>query len=87
MVARVAREPASVAVMVADCCKSMHRAECEANARLIAASKDLLEAAEAVLADLDARIQADVAAGRPVPIFRGLGAMHDAVSKAKGGRS
>lgn len=51
-----------------------------ANARLIAAAPDLLAAAQTVLADLNARIEA--ARGGPVPLFRGIADLHAAIARA-----
>ncbi|MBX8528494.1 hypothetical protein K5D32_02405 [Pseudomonas cichorii] len=56
--------------------------EIKANAKLIAAAPELLEAAIAVLADLSERIDAAVAERRPSPVFAGIAALHDAVNKA-----
>lgn len=57
----------------------------EANARLIAAAPDLLAAAEDVLAGLDARIEAAIAANLPLPVFNGISDLHTAICRAKGG--
>jgi|GEM_PF-1192213 len=54
----------------------------EANARLIAAAPDLLEAAQKVLAHLEARIEG--APSNAVPVFDGIAELHDAISKAEG---
>lgn len=51
-----------------------------ANAHLIAAVPDLLTAAQTVLADLHARI--DAAGAGPVPVFRGIADLHSAIAKA-----
>lgn len=55
-----------------------------ANCTLAAAAPDLLEAAKTVLAHLNARIDRAVEEGQPVPLFDGIAALHDAISKAEG---
>jgi hypothetical protein len=54
--------------------------EDRANARLIAAAPDLLAAAQSALAGLNARI--DAAPKDKVPVFAGIAALQDAISKA-----
>ncbi len=61
---------------IAYCARAM------ADARLIAAAPDLLEAAKVVLAGLNARI--DSAPANAVPLFTGISALHDAIAKAGG---
>jgi hypothetical protein len=56
----------------------------EANARLMAAAPDLLAAAEAVLAGLNARLDAASMVGGPMPVFDGIADLHTAIAKAKG---
>ena len=56
--------------------------ERRANARLIAASPDLLAAAKVVLAGLNARIERSHPSG--VPVFDGIAELHAAVAKAEG---
>lgn len=53
-----------------------------ADARLIAAAPDLLEAAQTVLAGLHARI--DAADPTVVPVFSGIVELSDAIAKATG---
>lgn len=57
----------------------------QANARLIAAAPCLLEAAGKVLAGLNARIDAAIAAGGPIPVFDGVAELHAAVAQATKG--
>jgi hypothetical protein len=59
------------------------RGDMDANARLIAAAPDLLAAAKRVLAHLNARLDAAVAAEGPVPLFDGIADLHDAIAKAE----
>lgn len=54
------------------------------HARTIAATPDLLRAAQAVIAGLDARMKAHAAAGKAVPIFIGFADLEIAVNKALG---
>jgi hypothetical protein len=56
----------------------------KADARLIAAAPDLLEAARIVLASLDARIEGASKAKMTIPVFEGIAALHAAVAKATG---
>lgn len=56
-----------------------------ANARLMAASPELLEAAKLIYAGLNERIKAASAAGEKVPVFDGIAHLHDAIVKAEGG--
>jgi hypothetical protein len=58
--------------------------EAKANARVIAAAPDLLDAARTVLAGLVARIEAASATGSPVQIFDGISALDAAIRKASG---
>lgn len=46
-------------------------------------TRELLEAAEAVLAGLHARIDAAAQAGEPVPVFSGIVALHDAINSTR----
>ena len=57
-------------------------AEDEANARLIAASPELLKAAKTVLAGLNARIEAGKETGK-LPVFDGIADLHSAIRKAE----
>lgn len=57
-------------------------AESKANALLVAASPDLLDAAKKVMAGLVARIEA--APSNSVPVFDGIAELHDAINKAEG---
>jgi hypothetical protein len=51
------------------------------------AADELLAAAQAVLAGLNARIEAAVAAKAPMPVFNGIADLHDAIGKATGAAS
>lgn len=46
-----------------------------------------LTVVEQLLNHLDARIAAAIEAREPVPVFVGIGDLHSAVARAKGGRS
>lgn len=70
---------------VADCGFGVWRGgseEAMANARLIAAAPELLEAAQTVLAGLLVRI--DAAPSSSKPVFNGIAELHDAINKAAG---
>ncbi|BAQ18349.1 hypothetical protein [Methyloceanibacter caenitepidi] len=54
----------------------------EANARLIAAAPDLLEAAQKVLAGLHERMKEARDAKEAVPVFDGIADLSDAINKA-----
>ena len=54
------------------------------NARLIAAAPKLLEAAQIVLAGLNARIDQASNARMLVPVFEGIADLHAAIAKATG---
>jgi hypothetical protein len=59
-------------------------AEGEANARLISAAPDLLEAARKILDHLNDRMASAGKAGAPVPVFVGIADLHAAIAKAEG---
>jgi hypothetical protein len=63
---------------------TLKRPETEADARLIAAAPDLLNAAEKVLAGLNARIDASAGPCGKTPVFDGIADLHDAIAKARG---
>jgi len=59
------------------------RSNREADACLITAAPDLLDAAKKVLAGLNARI--DAAPGNALPVFDGIADLYAAIAKAEGG--
>ncbi len=80
--ASAARDARCVCVM-GDPAEPMTAADRD-NMRLILAAGPLLKAAEKLLDGLNARILAAKAAGEPVPVFEGIGAVWSAVAKARG---
>ncbi len=70
--------PGAASVQAAD----EHRKRTIANALLIAAAPDLLEAAKTVLAGLEKRIRHE---RESTPVFEGIAALHTAIRKATGG--
>jgi hypothetical protein len=57
----------------------------EALARKMAAGPELFAAGEAVLSHLKARIRQASEAGGLIPVYNGVGHLHTAIQRAKGG--